>query len=247
MVAGDLSRTLTGDPAPQIFNPFSARVVNGQIIRDPFPGNIIPASMIQPYSKAYAQFWFPTDLIPNTTANFINNNKRSRDDNQVNVRIDQQISDKNTLFGRFSWSDLSTLTPQNMPKAFQTTFNTYHSVVLSDTHVFSPTLILDLRGGYLRANLGQGPTTSFINVYRQAGLTVARTLFAEPYLSVDPDHEGLLLHTVYHRPNGWDYVPPGRKVPCGESAMWGDYHARELALLIQREAAGGPYLKFYLD
>ncbi len=84
-------------------------------------------------------------------------------------------------------------------------------------------------------------------VYRQAGLTVARTLFAEPYLSADPDHEGLLLHTVYHRPNGWDYVPPGRKVPCGESALWGDYHARELALLIQREAAGGPYLRFFLD
>jgi hypothetical protein len=83
--------------------------------------------------------------------------------------------------------------------------------------------------------------------FRQAGLTVARTLFAEPYLSTDPDHEGLLLHTVYHRPNGWDHVPPGRKVPCGESAMWGDYHARELALLVQREAAGGPYLKFYLD
>jgi unsaturated chondroitin disaccharide hydrolase len=82
--------------------------------------------------------------------------------------------------------------------------------------------------------------------YRQAAFTVARTLFAEPYLSTDAAHEGLLLHTVYHRPNGWDYVPPGRKVPCGESAMWGDYHARELALLIQREAAGGPYLKFYL-
>ena len=62
-----------------------------------------------------------------------------------------------------------------------------------------------------------------------------------------PRHEGLLLHTVYHRPNGWDHVPPGRKVPCGESAMWGDYHARELALLIQREAEGGPYLKFFLD
>jgi hypothetical protein len=81
--------------------------------------------------------------------------------------------------------------------------------------------------------------------YRQAGLTVARTLFAEPYLSIDPEHEGLVLHSVYHRPNGWDHVPPGRKVPCGESSMWGDYHARELALLILREAEGGPYLKFF--
>jgi hypothetical protein len=83
--------------------------------------------------------------------------------------------------------------------------------------------------------------------YRQAGLTVARTLFADPYLSPDPAHEGLLLHSVYHRPNGWDYVPPGRKVPCGESSQWGDYHARELALLILREAEGLPYLKFFLD
>jgi hypothetical protein len=29
--------------------------------------------------------------------------------------------------------------------------------------------------------------------------------------------------------------------------MWGDYHARELALLVQREAEGKPYIKFYLD
>jgi hypothetical protein len=95
--------------------------------------------------------------------------------------------------------------------------------------------------------LAAGGEVERSRVYRLAGLTVARTLFAEPYLSLDADHEGLLLHTVYHRPNGWDHVPSGRKVPCGESAMWGDYHARELALMIQREAAGGPYLKFYLD
>jgi unsaturated chondroitin disaccharide hydrolase len=81
--------------------------------------------------------------------------------------------------------------------------------------------------------------------YAQAGLTVARTLFAEPYLSTDPAHEGLLLQVVYHRPNGWDHVPLGRKIPCGESAMWGDYHARELALLILRLAEGRPYLTFY--
>ena len=80
--------------------------------------------------------------------------------------------------------------------------------------------------------------------YFQAGLTVANTLFAEPYLSIDPKHQGLLLHSVYHRPNGWDHVPKGRKVPCGESSMWGDYHALELALLIQRLAAGQYYTFF---
>jgi unsaturated chondroitin disaccharide hydrolase len=82
--------------------------------------------------------------------------------------------------------------------------------------------------------------------YVQAGLTVARTLFAEPYLSTGTSHQGLILHSVYHRPNGWDYVPPGKHAPVGESSMWGDYHARELALLISRMALGGPDYVFYI-
>jgi hypothetical protein len=81
--------------------------------------------------------------------------------------------------------------------------------------------------------------------FRQAGLTIARTLFSEPYLSTGPRHQGLILHSVYHRPNGWDYIPPSRKIPLGESSMWGDYHARELAVMIQREAAGAVYPAFF--
>lgn len=79
------------------------------------------------------------------------------------------------------------------------------------------------------------------NRYLQAGLTVARTVLSEPYLSVSPDHQGLILNSIYHLPNGWDYVPPGSKIPRGESSMWGDYHARELALYIQRLAGGEDY------
>ncbi|MES2709850.1 MAG: glycosyl hydrolase [Verrucomicrobiota bacterium] len=82
--------------------------------------------------------------------------------------------------------------------------------------------------------------------YRQAGLTVAKTVLSPPYLSEDPEHEGLVLHSIYHRPNGWDHIPPGSRIPLGESSQWGDYHARELALLIQREAENGDYLKFFL-
>lgn len=83
--------------------------------------------------------------------------------------------------------------------------------------------------------------------YMQAGLTLADTLLDEPYLSFDPDHQGLLLHSVYHRPNGWDYIPDGQKVPCGESCMWGDYHLMELGVYIKRLAEPAPYHKYYLD
>jgi len=70
-------------------------------------------------------------------------------------------------------------------------------------------------------------------------------LMSEPYLATDEDHQGLLLHSVYHRPNNWDHVPPGRKVPCGESSLWGDYHLVELAVMLQRMADEKPYLTFF--
>jgi len=81
--------------------------------------------------------------------------------------------------------------------------------------------------------------------YWQAGLTTLDTLLDEPYLSLDPKHQGLLLHSVYHWPHRWDHVPEGRQVASGEASMWGDYHIREAALYAQRIVRGEPYLAFY--
>jgi unsaturated chondroitin disaccharide hydrolase len=74
--------------------------------------------------------------------------------------------------------------------------------------------------------------------YTQAGLTILARLLDSTYLSESQTHQGLLLHSVYHRPNGWDHIPAGRKVPCDEACQWGDYHLRELALQVQRMAEG---------
>ena len=96
-----------------------------------------------------------------------------------------------------------------------------------------------LRFGHL---LGQGGRT-----YTQAGLQVLAALLDEtgPYLSTDPDHQGLLLHSIYHRPNGWDHVPEGSRIPRGESSQWGDYHLREAAVLARRLALGERYPTFF--
>ena len=84
-------------------------------------------------------------------------------------------------------------------------------------------------------------------LYEQAGLRILDVLFDEGglYLSTDPQHQGLLLHSTYHRPAGWDHVPKGARTPRGESSQWGDYHAREAALYVQRLAREGPYLTFF--
>lgn len=81
--------------------------------------------------------------------------------------------------------------------------------------------------------------------YWQAGLTVLKTILQEPYLSTNPNHQGILLHSIYHQPNGWDNVPKGQTIACEESSMWGDYHARELALYVTRIIAEEKYHTFF--
>ena len=115
-----------------------------------------------------------------------------------------------------------------------------HEPVDSSAAAISAQGLLRL-GNYLKSK----GNTSKGEIYFQAGLTVARRLFGEPYLSTDPEHQGLLLHTVYHRPNNWDYIPEERKIPCGESTMWGDYHLMELGVLLVRMAKNQPYYTFF--
>lgn len=80
--------------------------------------------------------------------------------------------------------------------------------------------------------------------YHAAGLTTLNTLLSDPYLSLSDSHQGILLHSVYHRPNGWDHIPKGQKVPCGESSMWGDYHMTELCYLVEQMKRGDYYTFF---
>jgi hypothetical protein len=106
-----------------------------------------------------------------------------------------------------------------------------------------PTLPLDLDGSGPRQH-PEAEIRARGDRYRRAALVTARTLFAEPYLS-SGDHEGILLHSIYHQPNGWDFVQPGQTVANGESCMWGDYHLLELAVMVDRAAGGERYQRFF--
>lgn len=118
-------------------------------------------------------------------------------------------------------------------------FNDYEPVDSSAAAIAAQGL---LRFGHYLQEKGQ---TEDGGRYWQAGLTVLSVLLDEPYICTDASHQGLVLHCVYHRPNGWDYIPGGRKVPCGEASMWGDYHAREVALYLQRIIRNETYYTFF--
>jgi hypothetical protein len=82
--------------------------------------------------------------------------------------------------------------------------------------------------------------------YMQAGITTLNTLLSDDYLGIEKFHQGILLHSVYHQPNGWDHVPEGSNIPYGEACMWGDYHMVELCFLA-RKINEGKYYTFYQD
>jgi unsaturated chondroitin disaccharide hydrolase len=105
-------------------------------------------------------------------------------------------------------------------------------------------------GRYLESKTDTSAALAFItpnasSKYTQAGLTIIDTLLETPYLSINPAHQGLLLHSIYHQPNGWDYIPAGSKIANGESSMWGDYHLREVALYLQKLMDNHPYYAFF--
>ena len=164
MRTGDLS----GNPQP-IYNPFTGNPANG-LGRTPFPGNIIPTSMITPgvqnllnYSAANGNLW----SLPNQAgtgslglANNLNTNGETYlERHQTDFKTNWNPTQKLSTFVRFGWGNNYWTTPTQFgvlggPGLSQTnTAQGYggasvYSGTVSATYIFSPSLVLDAHYGY---------------------------------------------------------------------------------------------------
>ncbi len=126
----------------------------------PLPGNVLPASRIDPAAQYFLQFMpLPTaGLTAPYAAPF-----RSNVD-QSNARIDQRISANNNLFVRHTYTRREDFNPGSYPlNGGYTQENRTHNAVVNDTHIFTPALINEARLGYTRfynANINQGLGTN---------------------------------------------------------------------------------------
>ncbi len=123
-----------------------------------FTGNAGLNTPIDPLAARLSAF-FPQ---PNTTLagnNFLSDPIRRESRNNFDIRIDHKIGDKDDSFGRFSYEDQ----PSFIPPPFKNVLdgggffdgiedNSYRSLALSETHLFSPTLVNEFRVGYNRIN-----------------------------------------------------------------------------------------------
>ncbi len=154
---GDFSDLLKVGSNYQIFDPSSARLLaNGRVQRDPFAGNIIPASRINAFTKPITKYWgaprvngaddgtnnFPDPAQPDPNLYF----------SHV-ARVDHNISNRNRLYGRLG---VSKNIEKNYRDAFlnESTGNNLvrrnRGITIDDVHTFSPHFILDVRYGYAR-------------------------------------------------------------------------------------------------
>ncbi len=106
---GDFSDLLALGPQYQIYNPFTRRSIgNGRFQQDPFPGNIIPQSLINPVARAALEYIAHPLTAGNTdgTSNFQNPSLPETIKYATNtIRIDHNVSDRQRLYGRYSWYD----------------------------------------------------------------------------------------------------------------------------------------------
>lgn len=129
--------------------------------RSPFPGNIIPTSRLSNVALKTQENYIPEPNLGNP--NLLGNNNFSfvhpfhydfyRGDWPF-VRVDHNISSKNTLYVRWLMGRFPYILSRNLPKFNWTRLRDHRQWAISDTHVFSPSLVNTFRMGIL-PNLGR--------------------------------------------------------------------------------------------
>lgn len=156
-----------------IYDPLTTRPnPNGTgVIRDPFPGNVIPADRLDSVGLNVASI-YPLPNGPGNFDNYTSTVNRTVRDHSFTARVDHRAGDRDSFFVRFAWERYKLDAPQGQaacclptpPEAasrfdlgpfvagIQNTELTTHGAAFNWTHLFGPTLVNELRLGYAKTN-----------------------------------------------------------------------------------------------
>jgi len=162
--SGNFTQTLTNTGQMiQIYDPVTTRAnpaQAGQFVRDPFPGNVIPPTRLDPVGVNLVKFY----PAPNTagdpftaTNNFVSNAARRINKDSGGARLDHSLKDSWRIFGRLG----VTRTLLHQPDHFNNEATPgvgangdivfhYYTAALDNTITLSPNTLLDVRYGFAR-------------------------------------------------------------------------------------------------
>ena len=144
---------------------------------------------INPIALNYLKL-FPAPTNSNLSNNFTISPNKTQNSNTYDARIDHKLNDKNLLFARFSYNSVDTFTPpafgtQNGIQVSGGRFNfdgpatnIAQQYELGYTHIFTPSLLVDLRAGFTRINNLSLPLNYGIGVDQTVGFPASQTGFS---------------------------------------------------------------------
>jgi hypothetical protein len=172
----------------------------------PIPGNDLrncpSCGPFSPFALAYVNA-FPLPNLPGAGRNFQTNRKEHAVVDSYDIRIDHHITEKNSIFGRYSKSNTARARDNFFPLGSSPNgndlpagpsagdeFGDSKGFTLGDTHIFSPNVVNDARFGYTRVQIGIFNTG--VNGTGGFSPTVSAQLGA-PNINISPNTSGIVL------------------------------------------------------
>lgn len=198
-----------------IFDPLSTTAnAAGQSVRTRFPGDQIPASRMDPVAVNLINL-YPLPQTSGLVNNFAYLPTKTQNNDTMDARGDWRFSDSNTVFARYSFNNTNTVLPPGCPTAANginpvcdtatpgragNAKQRAQSAQLSDTHVFGPRLVMELKGGFSRYYIYSLPQNYGKNSSQQVGLNG---------VNIDSDSSGLSIVQVSGLTalGDWSYIP----------------------------------------
>ena len=156
-LAGDFSSLL---PKVTIYDPNTVHYDAGAkaYLRDPFPGNIVPASRLNPIAQKVLSY-YPKPQTSDALFNFVETGSNNNNFYHFDTRVDQQWTKKWHSFVRFSHyagsntylQDYGNDSPASPGGYNGPTNGTAYSLSFDNTVTFSPTLTGEFRYGFSKS------------------------------------------------------------------------------------------------
>ena len=181
MRQGNFSNDPYGNPSTSnLFNPWATQGTNANPVTVPFmcgpngaplpaaangsqsagtPCNVIPQGLINPIGQALINLYpLPNANNPALGYNYASEPVRKLNEGKFDVRLDENLSTKDSLFARFSYDQATSYVPGGAPGfSEQGTFASNQGIInharnaaVSETHIFSPSTVNEFRFGFNR-------------------------------------------------------------------------------------------------
>jgi len=229
-----------------IYNPFSSRPNpafdptkpisrnNPQIIRDPFPDNVIPQNMIDPKAALFLRKYIPRPNLdmgmigcgmtmmgaPTVVGagvdcnNYLDVRNAHHVTDQATIRFDQTLSGGDSIFARYSFSSEKGFTPQNLPGFGALHDNFSQNGTIGWTRIISPNLVNIATITASRLSMHRTSENSFTNdIVSELGITGVgfggEGAFGAPWFNVQ-GYSGMGDSFIATPMHAWDTILEAR-------------------------------------